>query len=190
VLRELRPRVIVIGSLGSADWDLFDFQQQADVVGPRAFALLGALGVAEDLKAASVRYWGEAVSDDAAFARATGAPRLRQLVGDLLDEAARQGCDVVVWEYYQPFAFLREFVGRPRFHLTGWPAGFDRRLEGWGRDARLSIPGDWHPTAAGNALVAQHLAPVVLGLLGGAAASAPAASAPASSPSVRRPTGE
>jgi hypothetical protein len=195
-LRQLRPRVIVVGSLGSADWDLFDFQQQADILGPRLFALLGALGVAEDLKAASVRYWGEAVSDDAAFTSATGAPRLRRLVADLLEEAARLECDVVVWEYYQPFAFLQEFAGRPRFHLAGWPPGFDRRLEGWGRDARLSIPGDWHPTAAGNALVAQHLAPVILGLLGGAPASAagPAsaasAPAPASSPALRGPTVE
>ncbi|MBI5481453.1 MAG: hypothetical protein HY906_21525 [Deltaproteobacteria bacterium] len=121
-------------------------------------------------------------------ARAVGAARLRRLVAALLAEAERLDCDVVVWEYYEPFAFLREFAGQPRFHLAGWPAGFDRRLEGWGRDPRLSIPGDWHPTAAGNALVARHLAPAVLGVLGRAeapasSASAPASAAPAASPS-------
>jgi hypothetical protein len=191
VLRELRPRVIVLGSRGAPDWDLLDFQQQAGVVGPHVFAVLHALGAAEDLKLASARYWGEISSDDAAFARAAGAARLRQLAADLLADAERRGCDVVVWEYYQPFAFLRDFEGRPRFHLAGWPAGFDRRVEGWGRDPRLAIPDDGHPTPAANTLVAEALAPVVLRLVGQAptpaASRAVPASAPASAPAAPPP---
>jgi hypothetical protein len=171
--RALHPRVVVIGSLGWSDWDLLDPQQILDTLGPFGFRVAAPLGVVEDLRDASLRYGREFLTPTYAGSL-MGEGHVLEVARGLLEDAAAQGFDVVVWDYYDPTPVIGRLEGHPRFHRAGWPAGFDRGWNGWGTDPVLAIPVDRHPTAEGNRRVAENLAPAVVRV---AALGAPAVQA-------------
>lgn len=158
VIETFRPRFVVIGSLGGPDWHLLGISEQIAAFGEPLFRVLHFLGVAEDLRAASLRYSASAAS----AADPAGADGIARSFGALLAAAERFDVDVVVWEYYEPFPFFATFRDHPRCHVTGWPEGFSRSWRGWSGNAELAVPGDGHPTARANALIAGHLAPGLL----------------------------
>jgi hypothetical protein len=169
-LARYRPRAIVIGTLGLSDYDLLDYQQQLELVGPLGLRLLGALGAAEDLKELSLLYSVDLGRHPPGDGTVAGEKRLAAELEALLAEADASGAEVILWDYYEPMEFFRRFEAHPRFHRLGWPEGFPRGWDGWGMDPRLAIPVDRHPTGAANALVASHLAPALLSLLDAGAA--------------------
>lgn len=176
LLREFRPRVVIVASLGISDWDLLDYQQQLERFGGIGLRVLATLGVAEELKEASVLYARRLAGTPTELDRALGSDVLRRDVELLLADAERLDADVVLWDYYVPIPYFDAFADQPRFHRAGWPDGFDRRWDGWGQDPRVAIPGDRHPTEQANAIISGHLAPQILALVRGS--TSPAAAVP------------
>ncbi len=166
LVRELRPSVVVIATIGWSDWDVLDDAQLFARLGPTAYRVLGALSVVADLRQASLLLSRDAVTRQTRGDAPPDAERFARALDTLLKEAEAAGVEVVVWEYYEPLPLLGTFDGRPRFRRAGWPPGFPREWDGWGSDPTLAIPVDRHPTAEGNRLVAAALAPVVAAAAG------------------------
>lgn len=163
----LGPSVVVIGSLGMADWDIFEVQEQYRAFGPAGFGALTALGVTADLWNASLMHSvGLPQRRDGVEAFA-GFELIEARMRSLLHVAETRQVDVVIWEYYEPFSFYQHFEDHPNLRVTSWPTGIERSWNGWGSDPRFAIPVDRHPTAAANALIAEHLAPQLVTMVSG-----------------------
>ncbi|MBI5536352.1 MAG: SGNH/GDSL hydrolase family protein [Deltaproteobacteria bacterium] len=166
LMRELHPKVIVIGSLGGSDWDVFDFQQQLDLLGRRLFYVAWQVGAVTDLNELSLRSERTMCPAGEDCPR-MGEPLARARLERLLAEAAASHTEVVVWEYFRPISFFAK-IDAPNFHRASWPAGFEQ----WTDDPALAIPIDRHPTAAGNAVIASTLARILVRLVNAAPTSA------------------
>ncbi len=163
-IEALAPHLVVIATLGRDDMHPIDYAQGRLALGERLGTAPLAAIVISDLHGLSVRHAVRVGQRGSA----TGpiANVLEREFRSLLDLASSREVPVVVWQFYDPWEFLDRLTDEPGLLVTGWPDDFPRQREGgWSGDPVLAIPNDGHPTAEGNARIADELAPQLLALL-------------------------
>jgi hypothetical protein len=158
-----RPKVMVMSYLAVADLSAYDDQYIKAGLPPWVVSALEAAGVLREF----MRLGG---SLGYRFGRRGGAPpaeleHSRRELAALVRELERTGIPLIVWLPFGRDPLFDPYRAHPLLSFltpTDLPEFRGSDDMAWYRDPRLSIPGDGHPTAAGNALFARGIASRVL----------------------------
>lgn len=162
-----RPQVMVMSYLAVADLSAYDDQYLKAGLPPWLVSALEVSGVLREF----MRLGGTL---GPRFGRRGGAPpaeleHSRQELAVLVREIERTGTPLIVWLPFGPDPLFEPYRAHPLMSFlapTDLPEFRGSDDLAWHRDPRLSIPGDGHPTAAGNALFARGIAGRVLAVSG------------------------